>query len=198
MIAFDPSWAEPGQLVRIVGRQLKWTAQPQVFVGGVPAQVLSAAANQVSFRVPATATSGPVEIAHEGGRVALTGQFPVGVPQVTHPGFFLVTGPSIVTQVVKPAGLAAGSVLTVTGQNLARLGGICLAQANGLGYVGLSRTDLSNSWLTSNTEMQVKMEFPPSIFGAAPVQLFISSQPVGDFPPNQFVCGPNAQAVPWP
>lgn len=203
LIRFETAWAEPGQMVYVVGRQLKWNAQPKVYVGGVPAQIASATATQLSFRMPTNAVSGPVEVENEGGRVRFDGPYPIRIPQVTHTGFFVVAGPSVVTQVVTPRPtVVAGDTLTVIGQNLARLGGICLQAANGQGYLALRRPEAGGSapqgWISSNTSMLVVMQYQPNFFGPGPVQLYANAQPIGDSPPIQFACAPNPQMVNWP
>ncbi len=200
----SPAWAEAGQKVTVNGQNLKYSAPPQVWVGGVPAQVLGGDRLTVQFRVPAGASAGPIEIQNEVGKVQLTGPFTAG-NGASHPGFFLVSGPSSVTQIVQPnPALAYDDVLLVKGQNLARLAGICVKSSGQggapAGYLKLPRLPIGAGlgYETSNTEMPVSMQWQPYSIASGPVQLYAPSAPVGDYPPSQFACGTNPAGISWP
>ena len=200
----SPAWAEPGQLLTVNGNNLKYSfGATQVRVGGVAAQIVSGNELSLSFRVPSSTTVGPIEIENPAGKVQLTGPFTAGTG-ASHPGFFLVVGPSAVTQIVQPnATLSSGDVLTVRGQNLARLAGICVLQASGAGQQWLTLRRPGGAGLgyeTSNTEMQVVLYFSaaPASIAASQIQLYAPSAPVGDYPPSQFACAANPAGLSWP
>jgi hypothetical protein len=200
-----PTWAEAGQMVRVSGHNIKYAGPIQVTVGGVPAQVVTATALNTTFRLGAGTTAGPIEIQNEAGKTALTGPFQAQTAQ-QHPGFFVVSGPSVVTQIVVPPGLAYNSVITVHGQNLARLGGICLPSAGAMGMppgpVVLKRLGSGGSDLgavVSNTVMQVTLTYQPSAAAPGPVMLYAPTQPPGDQVIADFACTANGGVgVNWP
>jgi len=196
----SPAWAEPGRLVRVTGHNIQYGNPIQVTVGGVPAQVVSADALTTTFRLGAGTTTGPIEIQNEAGKTALTGPFATYPTQ--HPGFFVVSGPSVVTQIEVPPGLAFGSVITVRGQNLARLAGICLPSA-GIGGVPpgplvLKRVETDYTTIASNTVMQVAFNWQPNFAAPGPIQILAPTVPPGDFVNvSNFACAANGAAVNW-
>jgi len=202
----SPAWAEPGQLVTINGHNLKYNATPTVTVGGASAQVTSASFLALTFRMPQNATTAPIIIGNEGGSVTASGPFQASTG-VQHPGFFVVSGPSSVTQIQLPRPTAAyGDTITVRGQNLARLSGICFlstpvpAMPNAQ-WIQLRRLPIGSGlgYETSNAEMKVLYDRNDWMVSAGnAVQLLAPSQPVGDNPPSQFACASNPGGVQWP
>lgn len=199
-----PAWAEPGQLVHINGYDLSFGATPQVTVGGVPAQVTQAAQMSLSFRLGAGTTTGPISVRNEVGATELTGPFTSNIGS-NHPGFFVVSGPSSVTEIVQPRpALAYGDTLTVKGQNLARLNGICVASSGQggapAGYLKLRRVPIGAGlgYEMSNTEMRVHMDWQPYSVAPGAVQLYAPSSPPGDLAPSQFACAANPAGIQWP
>ncbi|HEX7337378.1 MAG TPA: IPT/TIG domain-containing protein, partial [Gemmatimonadales bacterium] len=192
-------WAEPGQSVQVTGSDLAFGSKPEVTVGGVAAEVTQFTQNYVTFRLGAATTSGPIRIKHQAGAVDLTGPFTGGYPPKSHPGFFVVSGPSSVTEIVRPRpALATGDTLLVRGQNLARLSGICLLLAGQgtapAGYVPFMRTSGSGQeFEVTNTEMRVVFGHSPASVAPGAVQLY--ERPSGS---SQTVCTTNAAGIQWP
>jgi len=200
----SPTWAEAGQKVTINGHHLKNGAAPTVTVGGVPAQILSSSDLVVEFKVGAGTSAGPIEIQNSGGKTPLTGPFTAGTG-ANHPGFFVVSGPSSVTEIVAPRpALAYGDTLLVRGQNLARLSGVCVTSSGqggaAPGTITLRRLPLGSGlgYETSNTEMQIFLDRPPVSIASGPVQLNAPTTPPGDYAPSQFACAPNPGGLQWP
>jgi hypothetical protein len=202
----SPAWAEPGQLVTINGHNLKYNAAPTVTVGGASAQVTSADFLTLKFRMPPNATTGPIVIGNEGGSVTASGPFQANTG-AQHPGFFVVSGPSSVTEIQLPRPTPAyGDTIVVRGQNLARLAGLCVlstpvpAMPNAT-WLKFRRLPIGSGLgdEASNTEMKVAYETTPGYINAGnAVQLLAPSQPVGDYPPSQFACAANPAGIPWP
>lgn len=144
--------AQPGQTVYVDGYDIGFGATLQVTVGGVPAQVISADQRSLKFRLEAGTTTGPISIRNEVGATELTGSF-TATTGATHPGFFIVSGPSSVTDIVKPRPtLGVYDTLLVRGQNLARLNGICVysppVSAKPAGYITLRRVPIGGGSVT--------------------------------------------------
>jgi hypothetical protein len=189
----SPAWAEPGQKVTINGQNLKYTAMPTVTVAGVPAQILSATPLVVDFRIPAGVTSGPVVLTNEGGSITLNTPFTstLGTP---HPGFFVVSGPSVITSILPPT---AGDTIVIQGQNLARVIGICVAPTYQPGSPSqLFRTpNISMGYATTNTEMRVSVPF--QVAPGTPVKLFVAQSPNGDYFATDYACSTTGGST-WP
>ena len=204
----SPAWAEAGQTIWVAGRDLSNGQAPQVTVGGVPAQLLSYDELNLRFRLASGTTSGPIKIQNPGGSVTLDGPFVANNGSNAN-GFLLISGPSAVASIQslgRPA--AFGDVITVTGQNLARLGGICVEQASLPGnpappgaFVTLQRVDLNamiNGVVTSNTEMKISIQQQPYLLKpGGEVRMYAPTTPPGDMPPNTFSCQPNPTALGW-
>ena len=75
------------------GSNFSYGQVPTVTVGGVAAQVLTSTAGIVTARLGAGTTHGPIELTNEVGKVTMSGPFTANSGP-THPGFFVVTGPS--------------------------------------------------------------------------------------------------------
>jgi hypothetical protein len=203
-----PGWAEPGQMVRLAGRDLSNGTAPRVTVGGVAAQVLRHDPLWVEFRLAPGTTSAPIQISNEGGSVTASGQ-PSAQGYAAQPEFFVVSGSSVAQSLQASATPPAyGTVLTVTGQNLARLRGICVMGAPqgtlpSPGFVVLRRSDASGAlqepmYATSNTQMHVRMEYQPqSLAAGSAVQVYAPTTPPGDYQPTTFACTPNASNLNW-
>jgi hypothetical protein len=200
----SPTWAQAGQLVQVNGYDLSFGTTPQVTVGGVPAQVTQAGPMALTFRLGAGTTAGPISVRNEVGATELSGPFTAGDGK-THPGFFVVSGPSSVTEIVQPrATLAYGDTLTVKGQNLARLNGVCVASSGQggapAGYLKLRRVPIGAGlgYETSNTEMRVHMDWQPYSVARGVVQLDAPTSPPGDNAPSQFACAAAPGGIQWP
>lgn len=160
---------------------------------------MKADALTVEFRLGAGTADGPIVIKNQAGSAQLTGPF-TATSGSQHPGFFVVSGPSVVQSVSSPgSSLADGDIVLVKGQNLARLGGICVL---GMGLeIELRRVGYGSSVLadiTSNSEMQVRVPWVANIANGAAVQLLAPSTPPGDVTPSSFACAPNGTSVIWP
>src|SRR5207302_765244 len=97
----SPAWAEAGQTVWLAGSNFSYGQVPTVTVGGVAAQVLTSTAGIVTARLGAGTTHGPIELTNEVGKVTMSGPFTANSGP-THPGFFVVTGPSVIRSIVGP------------------------------------------------------------------------------------------------
>ena len=200
----SPTWAEAGQNILVHGRNIKFLSNPVVTVGGVPAQVIQADHLTVQFRLGAGTTTGPIEIQNEAGTVQLTGPFTAGDGS-SHPGFFVVAGPSSITEIVPPRPtLAYGDTLLVRGQNLARLSGVCVISSGqggaAPGNIVLRRIPIGHGlgYEKSNTEMLILLERPLVSVAAGPIQLYAPTAPARPYPPSQFACAANPGGVQWP
>jgi hypothetical protein len=200
----SPTWAQAGQLVQVNGYDLSFGATPQVTVGGVPAQVTQTGPMTLTFRLGAGTTTGPISIRNEVGATELSGPFTAGDGK-NHPGFFVVSGPSSVTEIVQPrATLAYGDTLTVKGQNLARLNGICVVSSGQggapAGYIKLRRVPIGTGlgYETSNAEMRVHMDWHPISVARGAVQVDAPTTPPGDYAPGQFACAADPAGFQWP
>jgi hypothetical protein len=200
-----PAWAEPGQKIQILGHNLTYGQPPTVTIGGVAAQIISATALSVDLRVATGTTAGPIAITNEMATTQLTGPF-ISQSGTNHPGFFVVAGQSVVQSVTAPRPtLAYGDTLVVRGQNIARLGGICVLSSGvnaPAGYLALRRPEAGNSILgdvTQNTEMKVLVEYNALSFATGtPIQVYAPSAPPGDMGPSVFSCAANGATVIWP
>jgi hypothetical protein len=203
MYRVAPAWAEPAQTVTLAGSYFTYGTPPTVTVGGVPAQVVSATASLATIRLGAGTTTGPIELTNEVGKVTFSGPFTTN-SGTSHPGFFVVTGPSVVQSVTAPRPtLAVGDTLVVKGQNMVRLGGICVrGKMASLPYMAFKRPEGGGSVqgdLATNSEMKVLLQGynPEWIANGSPVQLYAPSTPPGQFPPA-YTCVPNGTSVIWP
>jgi hypothetical protein len=202
MIQVAPAWAEPAQTVTLAGSYFTYGAPPTVTVGGVPAQVVSATASLATIRLGSGTTAGPIELTNEVGKVTFIGPFTTN-SGTSSPGFFVVAGPSVVQSVTAPRPtLAVGDTLVVKGQNLARLGGICVAgKMASLPYMGFKRPEGGSLQgdLATNSEMKVLLAAwdPAWIAKGSPVQLYAPTTPAGQFP-AAYACVPNSTSVIWP
>ncbi len=200
-IGIGPVWAEPGQMVRVAGRDLSNGTPPSVSVGGVPAQVLRHDPLWVEFRLGPGTTAGPIRLQNEGGSVAMAGPFTANTG-AGHPGFFVVSGASVLQGIsAATATRATGDVLIVTGQNLARLRGICVESSGQggrpTGFFALTRVD-ANAPALSNTEMRVVLQDPPhAVKTGGAIQSYAPTTPPGDYPPTAFACVPGSSNVTW-
>ena len=202
-----PGWAEAGQKVRISGRDLSFGRAPSVTVGGTPAQVLAFDPLWVEVRLGAGTAAGPVVLSNDGGSMTASGT-PTTTGATPQPEFFVVSGPSVVQGVQSSTlPLANGAMLTVTGQNLARLGGICL-DSNGqvgkpAGYFPLRRINAGGALevpaqATSNTVMRVAFnDLPTTVRAGSAIQLYAPTTPPGDSPPSTFACVPSGASLAW-
>jgi hypothetical protein len=190
--------------VLVHGRNLKYLSTPQVTVGGVAAQILQADQLSIQFKLGASTTTGPIEIRNEAGTVQLTGPFTAGSGS-THPGFFVVSGPSSVSEIVQPRPvLASGDTLIIRGQNLARLSGICLLSSGQggaqPGSLTFSRVQVSggSGYEASNTVMEVVLDRPPVSLAPGPVQLYGKGTTLDAYGNSQYVCSTNPAGIQWP
>lgn len=196
-----PVWAEPGQMVRVNGHDLSNGQPPSVTVGGVAAQVLRHDPLWVEFRLGAGTAAGPIRLQNEGGSVAMTGPFTASTGS-THPCFFDVSGPSVVQAITAATPTRAyGDILTVSGQNLARLRGVCVESSGqggrAAGSFALTRVD-TNGPVLSNTEMRVTLNDQPyTVKSGGAIQLYAPTTPPGDYPPTSFACVPGSTGVTW-
>lgn len=202
----DPVWAEAGENITVDGHNLSFGVAPQITVGGVAARVVSFTPLQVTATLGAGTTTGPVAVQNGGGSVQITGSYTAGTG-ATVPGFYVVSGASSITDVVKPqATLTVGDTLVFHGQNLARLGGICasLPTSNAPGapmrYVSFTRVAATggHGFETSNTEMRVVFNSYPYGMVSAPVQLFAAQSASGAFVAMDFACTANPGSVSLP
>ncbi len=203
-----PRWAEPGQMVRVSGRDLSNGTAPRITVGGVAAQVLRHDPLWVEFRLAPGTTAAPIQISNEGGSTTASGQ-PTAQGYAAQPEFFVVSGPAAAQSLqTSAAPLAYGTVLTVTGQNLARLRGICvmgaaLGTSPSPGFLVLRRSDATGALqepgnATSNTQMHVRMDHQPYFLASGgSVQLYSPTTPPGDYQATNFSCAPNASNLTW-
>lgn len=185
-----PGWAEAGQTIWLAGHDLSSGARPTVTVGGVTAEVLPGYTDLVvQARLGVGTGAGPVVLKNPGGSVTLTGPFGASDGQ-PHPGFFVVNGASVVDGLSSAkAALTYQDTVTVSGRNLARLGGVCVMGAAvgnspSPGYLPLRRTDMNraqNGLATSNTQMEIQLLTQPYFLqkGTA-IQIYAPTTPPGD------------------
>ena len=201
--SITPLWAQPGQKVRIIGQLLNAGGTPQVSIGGLPAQLLWTSATAIEARVstqfrsagngrPGQASSADsVIVTNPSGKTVRAGGYQTADGTV-QPGFFLVNGPSSITQIDASARWAAiGDTVRITGNNLARLMGICVTRRTGYQQTHtaiLYRVDQQMGYQTSNTEMYVVLQDPLADVQGGTIGAFAPTQPVGDLPPSQFAC----------
>lgn len=199
-----PVWAEAGQLIAISGLNLSHGQSPTVTVGGVAAQVWRFTDREVLAQLGAGTTSGPVVLHAEGGSVTLMGTPLGGTPRKD---FFVVSGPTVVQSIVWPTTpVASGDVLIVSGQNLARLGGLCLRMPGPpfMKPASLSRTDFGPGQHTTNTTMTLRLahvDYQWSRVAGIAIEQYVGDPPPPDLrgrhTSDSFRCAPGSTNLFW-
>jgi hypothetical protein len=204
----NPLWAEAGGTVTVSGYNFSYGQPPKVTVGGVPAVVTDLQPmSSVSFKLGAGTTTGPIAITNEAGTATISG--PVKLSGgVMHPGFFVVSGPSVIQSISVVVG-ATYLEYSVKGQNMARLGGICVKATNmpSNGFTGqmlpMKRYQPnSGSWpFALNDEMIVTSNWRDyGVLKGGEVQLYVQNDAPGQWAwmSSSFSCAPNSSTMTWP
>ncbi len=192
-VSVTPTWAEPGQLVSVQGSNLSYGVAPQVTVGGAVARIKSYTASQVQFYLGAGTTSGPIVVTNGGGSVQASGPYSNGF--ATAPGFYVVSGSSSISEILKPRPtINVNDTLVVHGQNLSRLGGICVSVPTSSAQpMALPRIapPPGHGYEMSNTEMLIAIQYGIPGVVSAPIYMYAPTMPAGDYASSNFACTAN-------
>lgn len=156
--SFTPFVALRGQTIVVEGEN--FGAVTNVLINGVVASGSQSAFNQIQVTIPATATTGPIEVQSTGGSFLTSSN--------------LITGPAPIVTGFSPAGASTGTQVTITGVGF-----------SGTTDVKFNGTSVTSGNVTADTQIQTTV---PAGATTGPIKVFVGSSSFTTS--SNFVVGP--------